>query len=290
MRVHGLKRNVWNGSSLAKWQLERGLHMYRDEELTWSGVDRHENASARSLTDTRMNDRLRVSTALTPTGVAIACVDMESTDAKRAPTMMVLHIDASPRDEGERERRTGIFRQTQQREVADHHVIRQVLGELLINSLSQGSKVCERFTRHIVLALFAIDDDQAHLTSSPPSSTGGLTAWQLQVSTDILTADLQNSPSLQDVARACGLSTSHFGRAFRKTMGMPPHRWLLSHRLERAKELLKQDRTLADIACECGFSEQSHMTHAFSNRFGVSPGAWRRALRATQESVAAAAQ
>jgi AraC family transcriptional regulator len=72
---------------------------------------------------------------------------------------------------------------------------------------------------------------------------------------------------------------SHFSRAFRRTMGVAPHNWLLMRRVEVAKEKLRENRlSLSDVALACGFADQSHLTRVFARTVGVSPGAWRRAL------------
>ena len=84
---------------------------------------------------------------------------------------------------------------------------------------------------------------------------------------------------LNEVARECRLSVSHFSRAFRRSMGVAPHSWLLTRRVEAAKEKLRDDRlTLLDVALACGFADQSHLTRVFTRVVGISPGAWRRAL------------
>jgi AraC family transcriptional regulator len=84
---------------------------------------------------------------------------------------------------------------------------------------------------------------------------------------------------LKEVARECRLSVSHFSRAFRRSMGAAPHNWLLTRRVEAAKDKLRDDRlSLSDVALACGFADQSHLTRVFTRMVGVSPGAWRRAL------------
>ena len=68
-----------------------------------------------------------------------------------------------------------------------------------------------------------------------------------------------------------------FARAFKQSVGTPPHRWLLLQRVLRAKSLLRDaDRPLADIAIACGFADQSHFTRVFTHIVGTSPGAWRK--------------
>jgi AraC-like DNA-binding protein len=60
---------------------------------------------------------------------------------------------------------------------------------------------------------------------------------------------------------------------------MPAHKWLLSRRIELAKEKLRDGRSsLSDVALACGFTDQSHLTRIFSRLVGITPGAWRRVL------------
>ena len=110
---------------------------------------------------------------------------------------------------------------------------------------------------------------------------GGLAAWQERRAKDMLVANLDGAVALADVAQECRLSVSHFSRAFRQSMGVAPHRWLLNRRVEFAKELLQApDSSLSEIALRCGFADQSHFTRVFTRRAGVSPGAWRRGVAA----------
>jgi AraC-like DNA-binding protein len=104
-----------------------------------------------------------------------------------------------------------------------------------------------------------------------------LTPLQERRVTSRLLDDLAGDSSLAALAALCGLSRSHFVRAFKQTTGMSPHHWLLVHRARRAKDLLRATRLpIAEIALECGFADQSHLTRVFSKAFGISPGAWRR--------------
>jgi AraC-like DNA-binding protein len=106
---------------------------------------------------------------------------------------------------------------------------------------------------------------------------GGLAPWQMKRIEEALAANLKGDVSLADLASDCGLSVSHFGRAFRQSTGVSPHQWLLKQRVDQAKSLLRdRSLTLADVALSCGFSDQSHFTRVFARMTGASPGAWRR--------------
>src|SRR4029077_9570364 len=116
----------------------------------------------------------------------------------------------------------------------------------------------------------------------PPSKTpkrGGLAPWQARRAAEMIRESLDGNIHLSDMARECGLSVSHFTRAFRKSFGMSPYRWLLERRIDRAKALLvTSDLAIADIAMRAGFSDQAAFTRAFVRIVGDSPGRWRRAL------------
>lgn len=92
---------------------------------------------------------------------------------------------------------------------------------------------------------------------------------------------VQRSPSatltIEELAQQANLSTFHFAKMFRVSMGLPPHGYVAKRRVERAKHLLRVSPSdLAGIALECGYASQSHFTRAFKVETGATPGAWRR--------------
>lgn len=129
---------------------------------------------------------------------------------------------------------------------------------------------------HVALALRAILTFRPAREEAAPR--GGLATWQERRAITYMDERLDQSFPVSAVADACGLSVNHFSRAFRRSMGKPPHRWLLDRRIDRARELLRDTEvSLADIALACGFAEQSHFTRVFTRTVGIPPGAWRRA-------------
>jgi len=115
-----------------------------------------------------------------------------------------------------------------------------------------------------------------------PKSVGrGLAPWQCDLSLRLLLGDLSSDCPVAALASHCGLSRSHFARAFKVSMGVPPHRWLMNHRIRRAGDMLEwTTESIADIALSCGFADQSHLTRVFHAAVGDSPAAWRRRRRA----------
>jgi AraC family transcriptional regulator len=154
------------------------------------------------------------------------------------------------------------------------------LGTAMLSALSLPDQANRLFVDHVTLAL-GVHVAQTYGGMRPLSRPvqGGLAPWQERRAKEILSANLGGGMPLKDVARECRLSVSHFSRAFRRTIGAAPHNWLLTHRIEVAKEKLRDHRlSLADVALACGFADQSHFTRVFTRLAGVSPGAWRRAL------------
>lgn len=110
-----------------------------------------------------------------------------------------------------------------------------------------------------------------------PARLGQLAGWQLRRAKEIMFARLASDLTIAQVASECRLTPSHFARAFRRSTGIAPQRYLMQLRVAEAKKHLSQPHLpLSDIALVCGFGDQSHFTRVFRRLAGASPGAWRR--------------
>lgn len=161
--------------------------------------------------------------------------------------------------------------------VAHEDAVVRHLGLALLPALERPHEVNQVFVDHVASAMH-LHMARAHGSLREPApSERGLARWQLRRALELLSANLAGDVSLSSVAAACNLSLSHFTRAFRRSTGVPPHRWLLARRVEVARVMLHDtDQPLAEIAGACGFADQSHFTRVFRQHVGVSPGAWRR--------------
>jgi AraC family transcriptional regulator len=152
----------------------------------------------------------------------------------------------------------------------------QVLARLLASSQDELPSF-QLFGDNVVAAIVA---RVAHLctTRSPTASRRlGLTKRQLTQVTDFVRDNISRCIRLSELSSLAGLSESQFGRAFKVSTGMTPHKWHLAARIEYAKGMLAdREKSLVDIALETGFSEQSHFTRAFTAANGISPNVWRR--------------
>jgi AraC-like DNA-binding protein len=97
---------------------------------------------------------------------------------------------------------------------------------------------------------------------------------------DYLHGELGRNVSLDELSIVADQSKFHLVRRFTAAYGVPPHRYHLYLRLERARALLATDREISEIAVDLGFADQSHLTRRFSRAFRVSPARYRARMRA----------
>jgi transcriptional regulator GlxA family with amidase domain len=113
-----------------------------------------------------------------------------------------------------------------------------------------------------------------------PAAIGGLAPWQIRRVKAAVEANLDRKLNTSELAAAAGLSTSHFCRAFKKSLGSSPQAYVLRRRVERTKHLmLSTHEPLCEISLACGFFDQAHLSRAFRRSQGCAPAAWRRERR-----------
>ncbi len=96
---------------------------------------------------------------------------------------------------------------------------------------------------------------------------------------DIIQDQFSDDLSLTELAQMAGLSPFHLVRVFEKALGVTPHGYLTQVRVERAKAELGRNGRIADIAADCGFSDQAHLTRLFKRQYGITPGKYRKILQ-----------
>ena len=105
----------------------------------------------------------------------------------------------------------------------------------------------------------------------------GLTPASLRRVTELVHAKIEDGVTLDEMAKSAGLSACYFSKRFRKSTGETPHQFLLRHRIERAKEMLRAgDGRVLDVAVACGFKTQQHFARVFRQVCGASPTEYRQ--------------
>jgi len=120
---------------------------------------------------------------------------------------------------------------------------------------------------------------QNYVVSKPALEVkaNGLTRSQLERVIDYMKANLTQVLSILDLATLTSMSESHFSRSFKQSVGIAPYQYLMQQRVERAKQLLKQQViSISNIALDCGFSNQTHLTKVFRQMTGMTPKAYQK--------------
>ncbi|MDP3949019.1 AraC family transcriptional regulator [Microbacterium sp.] len=115
---------------------------------------------------------------------------------------------------------------------------------------------------------------QARLEGAAPSIADSPLARRLRVLLDDRVLD---SFTISDAAVELGAHPSHLTRAFTRAYGMPPHRYLISRRVDHARRLLVDGWRVADAAASAGFHDQAHLTRHFRRILGTTPARFRAA-------------
>jgi AraC family transcriptional regulator len=138
-----------------------------------------------------------------------------------------------------------------------------VAGPLMVESLAN------------VLAVLLI----RHVSGSPQLDRmdGILPRRKLATVIEFIMANLENSPTLAQLAATVHLSPYHFARQFKQATGVPPHQFVLARQVERAQQILRKNDEicLSELALQMGFCDQSQFSYHFKRIVGVTPGQFR---------------
>ena len=110
-----------------------------------------------------------------------------------------------------------------------------------------------------------------------PPEAGALAEWQRKRLCRHVEENVAAKLTQAALAAEVRLSTSHFARAFRRSFGCTPHRYVTARRMARARILLQSTpQPLSEVALSCGLSDQAHLSRLFRQETGMTPSQWRR--------------
>jgi AraC family transcriptional regulator len=153
-------------------------------------------------------------------------------------------------------------------------VILEILSECAVNSRI-SPLLLESAGHHVAAHLFA-----RYSGVLRQDKTTGIAQWKLRRALDYIEENIERDIGLEELSKTIDMSPHYFCRAFRKSVGMPPYRYLLGRRIERSKELLAStDKDVTEIALTVGFSSHSHFSTAFRRTVGHAPSTYRNSVR-----------
>jgi AraC family transcriptional regulator len=132
-------------------------------------------------------------------------------------------------------------------------------SSLATDAVAPGDAQAHKWVHHVIALLDAAPHQLDHQQTAHGTS---------HISGHVLVADL---------CALVRLSEAHFSRAFRRTIGMPPHAFVIMRRVELAAQyMLQTEAPLSEIALQCGYIDQPHLCKHFRQITGHTPAAWRR--------------
>lgn len=131
---------------------------------------------------------------------------------------------------------------------------------------------------HLIGHLYLFLDSFVRASTSVPLGRGNtLRDFYIKEAFSFIEQNFQNDISVEDIAAACGLNRSYFGKIFHENTGKSPQAFLISYRMTKAAELLKlTELSVADIGNAVGYPNQLHFSRAFKHVYGISPRQWRQ--------------
>jgi AraC-like DNA-binding protein len=159
--------------------------------------------------------------------------------------------------------------------VRDAAIARQFAEAVAALNQAGESLRAEELTRH-VLAAILVRHGESGTRRVEPRAAGGDRMAKVR---DHLQAHYADDVNVQTLAAIAGLSRAHLTRAFAQHFGVPPHIYLNAVRIRKAQAAMLAGESLAEVAVDCGFADQSHFSRRFKGALGVTPAQWLRQMR-----------
>jgi AraC-like DNA-binding protein len=118
-----------------------------------------------------------------------------------------------------------------------------------------------------------------HATTTVAPVVAGKETRAIRLAREFLQQHLDEQVHLADIADAAGLPPYRLFRAFSRETGMTPHGFQRQARIRGAMDLIRSGRPLSEVAAATGFADQAHLTRNFRRMMGVTPGAYKAAVR-----------
>lgn len=155
------------------------------------------------------------------------------------------------------------------------HAMTTIMNETSVPSAG-GQLMIDAAAQQIAIAIL-----RRNINRPPQRETVRmLSSMELQRAIDFIEDQIEENKGLDALSKNVGMSMYAFAHAFKESVGVSPHQFLIQRRITRAQGLLARGKdTIADIAYACGFSSQAHMTNIFAKHVGISPAKYRKSTR-----------
>ncbi len=147
---------------------------------------------------------------------------------------------------------------------------------MLISELKSGELCCRLYVEHLIAALSIHLIRQYSVKNQSLRERNGLSKSKLQQAIAYINEHLTENLLLKDIANVVGISPFYFTSLFKQSTGMTAYQYVIHHRIERAKQLLrKQGLSIAEISEQVGFKSHSHFANVFRKHTNQTPQMYR---------------
>jgi AraC family transcriptional regulator len=167
------------------------------------------------------------------------------------------------------EERIGEARLTPRQGIRDHQL--RVLLHAMAREIEAGCPTGSLYGEALSLALAAYLQRFSTGAGLARPPRGRLSRQRLRRVLDYIRSNLGRDLSLVGLAEVAHLSARHFARAFKASLGVSPHQYVLAERIREARRRLEGHSPIVEVARELGFATQSHFTQCFHRATGVTP-------------------
>lgn len=146
----------------------------------------------------------------------------------------------------------------------------------LVRQIIRESAESDAVTRQNLRCLFVLLINELHRRFKKPRRAGKArpldSPARLAPALELITTRFHEPITVPKMAKACGMSVRSFEGHFVRLMGQPPSAYLIRCRVQAAATLIRaSDRTIAEVAYECGFGTLSSFNRAFQKHMGRTP-------------------
>ncbi|MEM5425259.1 AraC family transcriptional regulator [Paraburkholderia ferrariae] len=157
------------------------------------------------------------------------------------------------------------------------HIHRSLLE--LCGEVQREDSLYELFVEGWSLQTLALLSRMITIPTTMNRPIGGLAESKFIRVCKYIIEDLSQPFTIDDLSRVAGVSARHFSRAFQARSGQTPFRYIMGLRIEQAKRMLATtERSVTDVAMECGFSHAQHFANSFRVATGITPSAYRKSF------------
>lgn len=156
--------------------------------------------------------------------------------------------------------------------------IAEAIRNMAVTGLAEKYPIMSE-TMTLALAAETIRNLSPGLSDRMMSVKNGLSVQRKRRVMDFIHDNVGNLISLSDIASVAGLSAYHFSRSFKASVGMSPSKYMIHLRIGKAKRLIAGGMPLSQVAYDCLFASQSHMTTLFRRDVGITPAEYQRLVR-----------